>query len=141
MKYRRIHLQLYESCYLKRVEVALQVDFEAILKLQRKVEFYSERRLQNVLPLFIFDDYTNECLKIQTEILRRRKGGIPPVTCVVTMKDENEKRFQDSGDVLDYDWRQQEFIVEVDGKRYFMNRLCIQFEDFESKAELEERRV
>ena len=39
----------------------LEVDFEAILKLQRKVADYGDRRLQNVLPLYIFDDYESEC--------------------------------------------------------------------------------
>ena len=58
---RRLILNLYESQSLGKVTVKLEVDFEAILKLQRKVAAYGDRRLQNVLPLYIFDDYESEC--------------------------------------------------------------------------------
>ena len=58
---RRVILSLFESQSLCQVKVKLEVDFEAILKLQRKVPEYGERRLQNVLPLYIFDDYESEC--------------------------------------------------------------------------------
>ena len=122
---RRVVLNLYESSRLKRVAVKLEVDFEAILKLQRKILAYTEKRVQNVLPLNIFDDYTSECLAIQEEILRRRVDKVKPITCIVTMKDEFDKRIQETGEVLDYEERYQMFIVEVDSKRYFMDRLCL----------------
>ena len=67
--------------------------------------------------------------------------NLEPILCMVTMKDEYDKRMQEVGEVLDYDYRMQMFIVEVDEKRYFMHRLCIQFEDFETKAQIEDRRV
>ena len=33
------------------------------------------------------------------------------------------------------------FIVEVNKERYLFNRLCVQFNDFESKENIEQRRV
>lgn len=42
---RRVLLNLYESRSLCKVAVKLEVDFEAILKLQRKIADYSEKRL------------------------------------------------------------------------------------------------
>ena len=42
---RRVLLELYEARSQTRVSVKLEVDFEGILKLQRKVEAYSERRI------------------------------------------------------------------------------------------------
>lgn len=33
------------------------------------------------------------------------------------------------------------FIVQVEEKRYLMPRLCIQFDDLEVRAEVEDRRV
>ena len=43
--------------------------------------------------------------------------------------------------MLDYNEQEQMFIVEVDGKRYFFNRLCVQFLDIQVKENLEKRRV
>ena len=138
---RRVILSLFESQSLCQVKVKLEVDFEAILKLQRKVADYGERRLQNVLPLYIFDDYESECQVIQKEIYRRRTENLEPVCGNVIMKDEYEKRVQEVGEVLDYDRQTQMFIVQVDDKRYYMHRLCIQFEEFETKTQIEDRRV
>lgn len=59
--------------------------------------------MQNVLPLYIFDEFENECQVIQKEIIRRRIENLEPVLCIVTMKDEYEKRVQEIGEVLDYD--------------------------------------
>ena len=91
--------------------------------------------------MVIFDDFEDECLSLQKEIVRRRIGLLAPVTCVVTMKDQREKRYQAEGEVLDYLRHEQMFIVQIEDKRYLMPRLCIQFPDFEARAEVEDRRV
>ena len=100
---KRLVVSLYEAGTLRRVSVKLEVDFEAILKLQRKVAAYSSRRIQNVLPLAVFDDYEGECLVIQKEIHRRRLENLDPILCTVTMKDEETgRRARETGAVLDY---------------------------------------
>ena len=42
---RRVILNVFEAKHLSKVTVKLEVDFEAILKLQRKISDYSQRRL------------------------------------------------------------------------------------------------
>ena len=59
-----------------------------------------------MLPLVIFDDFEDECLSLQKEIVRRRIGLLEPVKCVVTMKDQREKRYLLEGEVLDYETRE-----------------------------------
>ena len=66
---------------------------------------------------------------------------LEPVRCVVTMKDQREKRHQQEGEVIDYLRHERMFIVQVEEKRYLMPRLCIQFSDVEARAEVEDRRV
>lgn len=58
---RRVVLNLSEAGTLNKVQVKLEVDFDSILKLQRKIPEYGEKRIQNVLPLMVFDDYKQEC--------------------------------------------------------------------------------
>ena len=101
------------------------MDFEAILKLQRKLPEYSENRIQNVLPLVVFDDFIDESDMIQEELLRRRLEQQSKVLVTITFKDESEKRVQDIGTLLDYDQTRQMFIVELEDKRFFMHRLNI----------------
>ena len=57
------------------------------------------------------------------------------------MKDFSDKRISFPGEVLDYLDDKKMFIVEVKGVRYLFNRLCIQFDDFETRENIEERRV
>ena len=96
-------LTLTETATLNTVTSNLMVDFDAILKLQRKLPEYSENRIQNVLPLVIFDDFRDESNTIHEELIRRRKEQLSNVLVTITFKDETEKRVQDIGTLLDYD--------------------------------------
>ena len=89
---KQVLLTLTEASTLTPVSVKLEIDFDAILKLQRKLSHYSDHRIQNVLPLVIFDDFKHECEEIQKEIVRRRKNAIDPILVTVTFKDEFDKR-------------------------------------------------
>lgn len=57
IKEKRVTFHVHDAQYLQKVTTVLDIDFEAILKLQRKVKEYGERRIHNVLPLIIFDDF------------------------------------------------------------------------------------
>lgn len=118
---------LYNSESLEYVSIKFEVDFEAILKLQRKVSDYAKKRIQNVLPLYVFDDFHAECKELRHEIQARRINQKAPLTCTVTMKDEKDKRISETGAVLDYNEVSNLFIVEMYNTRYFMHRLCMQF--------------
>ena len=138
---RRVCFELYEAVKLSKVYVKVDVDFEAILKLQRRVEEYRGRRVCNLLPLMMYDDFQTECLILKRVINQRLWAEQPPLRCTVTMKDASDKRTSHPGEVLDYLEAERMFIVEVKGARYFFNRLCIQFDDFETRENMEERRV
>ena len=131
---------MFEAASLTVAQVKLEVDFENILKLQRKRAEYS-RRVCDKLPLMLYDDFKGECKIFQQAILSRRLAGAPPLSCVVLMKDGSDGRLRCVGNVLGYNEQEQMFIVEVGGKRYFFNRLCVQFPDIEVKENLEKRRV
>ena len=73
----------------------------------------------------LYDDFKTECRIFKREIMSRRLAEAPPMNCLVLMKDDTEKRVQCTGQVLDYDEQEQMFIIEVNEKRYFFNRLCI----------------
>lgn len=57
------------------------------------------------------------------------------------MKDEYDKRVNETAELLDYVELLDQFIVQVYDKRYFMHRLCIQITVIETKQTIEERRV
>ena len=57
---------------MTNVKVKLETDFEAIMRLQRKIEKYKDKRVERVLPLICFDNFEEECLKIQQIIEKRR---------------------------------------------------------------------
>ena len=127
---RRVVFDMHEARSFTKVFIKLEVDFDAILKLQRKRPEYS-RRVCNTLPLMLYDDFMTECKIIHKAIQTRRKAEVDPLSCVVLMKDDNDQRVQYTGEVLDYLEDVQMFIVEVNHRRYLFNRLCVQFPDYE----------
>ena len=138
---RRVCFGLYEASALSKVYVKVDVDFEAILKLQRKIEEYRTRRVCNLLPLMLFDDFQTECLILKRIIDQRLWTEQPPLPCTVTLKDLSDRRSAHPGEVLDYLEEARMFIVAVNGVRCLVNRLCIQLDDFETRENIEERRV
>jgi len=68
---RRIVFSLVEADTFTEVLVKLEVDFEAIMKLQRKIPRYQDKRIERVLPLYFFDDFEEECNSIQQLIYQR----------------------------------------------------------------------
>lgn len=126
--------------------VKLDIDFEAILKLQRKIGEYGSKRVYNVLPLKLFDDFEPECAILYEEILRRRVAEEEPIRVVVTLKDEREKRYVEDGYLVDYIQHNKIFIVQGrksegellrEPKNYMMHRLCFQLKDLEDKEAIE----
>lgn len=55
---------MIEAESMTNVKVKLETDFEAIMRLQRKIEKYKDKRVERVLPLICFDNFEEECLKI-----------------------------------------------------------------------------
>ena len=68
---RRVIFELSEASRLVKVIAKLDVDFSAILNLQRKVEEY-RKRVCNPLPLMLFDDFQTEAVIIKRVINERR---------------------------------------------------------------------
>ena len=74
---RRIVFSLVEAESSMQVQVKLEIDFEAMMKLQRKVARYQDKRIERVLPLYFFDNFEEECNSIKQQIEQRLQQEKP----------------------------------------------------------------
>jgi len=63
------------------VEVQLELNQEALFKLKKGVEDYNQRQIEKVLPISMFDDFKEECMRLKGVIENKRARNKPPVIC------------------------------------------------------------
>ena len=141
---------MYEAASLLPVTVKLLVDTDQFLALQRKFPAeYVSKRIAISVPITHFDDDWDESKIFHRIINKRRKEQQEPLICQVIKNDKHKRKKLIQGRVLDYDPVTRRYLVEVavedlaeeKPRKYFTKRVCLHFTDFESKGDMDARRL
>ena len=122
------------------------IDFDKFLDLQRKLpEEYRSKRLAITLPITHYDDDADETAIFSRIIESRRMAELAPLQCELAKRDKvTRKKCTVKGKVLDYDAQTRRYLVEEisdSNQWHYTERLCLQFSDFETKADIDQRRT
>lgn len=61
---RKINFRLFEQATLTQVSIEIELYDDAMYKLIQSVDLYKNKPIAKVLPLYLFDDYKDESLRI-----------------------------------------------------------------------------
>ena len=61
---RKINFRIFEQSTLTQVSIELELHDEAMYKLLQGVDLYKNKPIAKVLPLYLFDDYKDECERL-----------------------------------------------------------------------------